>query len=315
MTTRLFYCSDVHGSQVCFQKFLNAGKFYKANVLIMGGDISGKAVVPITRKEDSYTTSLLGIERVAKGTGELGVLEKKIADMGMYYYVGSPNEVERLRGDPSRLDQVFLEQLTERLQKWLDLAAERLPSTDIRCFIMPGNDDRSEAIKSLEASDQVSNPDRSIIELDSAHEMISLGYANMTPWKCPRDVPEEKLATMIEELTSQVKNLKNSVFNIHIPPFDSGIDVTTKLDENLRPVMTSSGPQLIAAGSTAVRSAIENHGPLLGLHGHIHESRGTTKIGRTLCLNPGSEYSEGVLRGAIVELGENKIKSYLLVSG
>jgi Icc-related predicted phosphoesterase len=145
--------------------------------------------------------------------------------------------------------------------------------------------------------------------------MISLGYANITPWKCPRDVPEDALMTMIDDLTSQVKDMRNCIFNVHIPAFDSGIDVTTALDENLKPVMTSSGPVQISAGSTSVRSAIERYQPLLALHGHIHESRGVAKIGRTICLNPGSEYSEGILRGAVVQLAESKVQSYLLVSG
>jgi len=315
LTTRVFFCSDIHGSQVCFQKFLNAGKFYKASVLILGGDISGKGVVPILRAGETYTANLLGVDQTARNETELAALQKRIADMGLYWLVGDSNEVEELKSSQARLDPVFSRLMLARLQNWLKLAQERLDGTGIRCYMMPGNDDRTEAIRLLDESKQVMNPDRKIVELDPHHRMVSLGYANITPWKCPRDVPEDALASMIEEMTSKVKDLRNCVFNIHIPPFDSGIDVTTKLDQNLRPVMTSSGPELIAAGSTAVRSAIERHQPLLGLHGHIHESRGAMKIGRTICLNPGSEYSEGVLRGAVVELAETKIKSYLLVSG
>ena len=49
---------------------------------------------------------------------------------------------------------------------------------------------------------------------------------------------------------------------------------------------------MIHAGSTAVRASIEKHQPLVGLHGHIHESKGFVTLGRTLCLNPGSEYGK-----------------------
>jgi hypothetical protein len=315
LTARLFFCSDIHGSQVCFHKFLNAAKFYKVQVLVLGGDITGKAIVPIVRDGDSYSANVLGIAQAAKGQEELAALERNIADMGYYYHVADSHETEALGADPSRLDRLFTELMMQRLQSWLDLASERLAGTDARCFIMPGNDDREEAIKLLDSSTYVINPDKRVVELDSHHEMISLGYANITPWKCPRDVTEDTLMTMIDEMASQVKNVKNCIFNMHVPSFDSGIDVTTALDKDLKPIMTSSGPQQISAGSTSVRSAIEKYQPLLALHGHIHESRGVAKIGRTICLNPGSEYSEGILRGALVQLDETKVKSYLLISG
>jgi Icc-related predicted phosphoesterase len=315
LVTRLFYCSDVHGSQLCFQKFLNAAKFYKAEILILGGDITGKAIVPIKRDGDNYSTSLLGIEQTVRGETELAALEKKIADMGYYYHVAESQEVEALKADPSRLDRLFTELMIQRLKDWLSLASERLSGTGVRCFIMPGNDDREEAIKLLDQPAYASNPDGKVVELDSDHEMISLGYANITPWKCPRDVTEDTLMTMIEGLVPRVKDIRSCVFNMHVPSFDSGIDVTTALDKDLKPVMTSSGPVQISAGSTSVRSAIEKYQPLLALHGHIHESRGVAKIGRTICLNPGSEYSEGILRGAVVQLTDSKVKSYLLVSG
>ena len=315
LTTRLFFCSDVHGSQVCFQKFLNAAKFYKTQVLILGGDITGKAIVPIVRDGNSYSANVLGIPQTAKGQEELSALEKSIADVGYYYYVADSRETEALAADHSRLDRLFTELMIQRLQSWLDLASERLAGTDARCFIMPGNDDREEAIRLLDSSTYVINPDKRVVNVDSHHEMVSLGYANMTPWKCPRDVTEDRLMAMIDEMASQVKDMKNCIFNMHVPAFDSGIDVTTALDKDLKPIMTSSGPQQISAGSTSVRSAIEKYHPLLALHGHIHESRGVAKIGRTMCLNPGSEYSEGILRGAVVQLAETKVKSYLLVSG
>jgi Icc-related predicted phosphoesterase len=315
LPTRLFYCSDIHGSQICFQKFLNAAKFYRANFLILGGDVTGKAIVPIVREGNSYSTSLLGIEQTVRGDAELAALERKIADMGYYYYVGNSHEVDAIKADRPRLDRLFTELMVQRLQNWLNLASERLSGTEVQCYVMPGNDDREEAIKLLDQSDCVTNPDRDLVRLDSHHEMISLGYANITPWKCPRDVPEDSLMEMIEEMVCQVKDIRNCIFNIHIPPYDSGIDVTTALDEHLKPVMTSSGPVQISAGSVSVRSAIEKYQPLLALHGHIHESRGVAKVGRTICLNPGSEYSEGILRGAVMQLSDTKVQSYLLTSG
>ena len=72
-----------------------------------------------------------------------------------------------------------------------------------------------------------------------------------------------------------------------------------------------------AVGSVAVRDSINKHQPLLSVHGHIHESRGIRKMGRTLALNPGSVYGDGVLQGAVIELDAKKAKvsRYLLVNG
>jgi len=58
-------------------------------------------------------------------------------------------------------------------------------------------------------------------------------------------------------------------------------------------------------GSTAVRELIEEYQPPLSLHGHIHESRGKTRIGETIAINPGSVYSEGSLQGAVIDLADD----------
>jgi Icc-related predicted phosphoesterase len=116
-------------------------------------------------------------------------------------------------------------------------------------------------------------------------------------------------------MVSKVHDMRNCIFNLHVPPYDCGLDTCPKLDENLKPVYAGSEIMTISSGSKAVRNAIEKHQPVLGLHGHIHESRGFVKIGRTLCLNPGSEYTEGMLRGVVVDLDEKGVKNYLLTVG
>jgi uncharacterized protein len=65
-----------------------------------------------------------------------------------------------------------------------------------------------------------------------------------------------------------------------------------------------------------VREVIEEARPLLSLHGHIHESRGAVRLGKTLSINPGSSYEQGMLQGAVVDLdGRGKIKHYRLTTG
>jgi len=315
--TKLFFASDVHGSEKTFMKFVNAGNFYKANVLILGGDMTGKMLVPIVRQTDgSHKVKFLGTEYVIKTEQEIQEMEKNIRFNGAYPYRTTPDNIKELDADRNKVDELFSSLMKEEVGRWLKIAEERLRGTGIKCFITPGNDDRLDVDDAFSSNEYVVNPEGKLVSIDDHHEMISSGYCNVTPWKAPRDIPEEELSRKIESMTSQVKNMKNCIFNFHCPPYDSTIDLAPKLDKNLKPVISpTGGTEMIPAGSRAGRVAIEKCQPLLGLHGHIHESKGFFRIGRTLCLNPGSEYSEGVLRGALITLTEDKVKSYILTRG
>ncbi|MBE0512522.1 metallophosphoesterase [Candidatus Bathyarchaeota archaeon] len=314
---RVYFTTDVHGSEVCFKKFVNAGKFYKANVAILGGDITGKAIIPIMEKPDgTFHCKFLGESlRVKKGK-ELDDLMQRIKAIGYYPYPTSPSETEELSQNHEKLEAVFLELTKESVRRWVEIAEERLRNTGIKCYVSPGNDDSYSIDPILTESEYVINPDGKIVTINGDIEMISLGNANITPWNCPRDIPEEKLFQKIDNLASQLKNTEKSIFNIHVPPYGSGIDSAPELDQELRPKLEPGGSfKMISVGSKAVHETILKYQPLLGLHGHIHESKGFIKLGRTLCLNPGSEYQEGILRGVLVQLSDGKIKDFMFVSG
>lgn len=313
---KIFFATDIHGSETCFMKFVNAGKFYKADILIMGGDITGKMLIPIVPSgSGKYSLQFLGKQMSVTGE-QLPSLDKQIRQTGYYPYPSSEEEVAKMKSDPDYVEKVFSHVMYEGLARWLSIAEERLKGTGIRCFITPGNDDQLAIDRALEENDYIINPEGSVVQLGDEYEMASTGYGNITPWNCPRDIPEEELAGKIEVMTTQVKNMETCIFNFHCPPFDSTIDVAPRLDSTLRPVVGPSGtPYMDPVGSTAVREAIEKHQPLLGLHGHIHESRGFAKIGRTQCVNPGSEYSEGYLRGALITLKKGKVASLQLTAG
>ncbi len=68
---RVFFATDIHGSDVCWRKFLNAGKFHKADVLIMGGDMTGKAMVPIVANGSNWELELQGQRHVLTTEDEL----------------------------------------------------------------------------------------------------------------------------------------------------------------------------------------------------------------------------------------------------
>jgi Icc-related predicted phosphoesterase len=310
--TRIFFTTDVHGSTVVFKKFINAGKFYEAQILILGGDMIGKMVVPIVNQGSGrFSANYLGkLYDVGEGD-ELDKLEATLENSGLYPVRLTPNEVQAYKEDRSLVEKRFAELAKERLSRWLDIAEERLRGTGIRCYVQPGNDDPYEVDSVFRASETIQNVDGRLIQLDDDHEMINVGAANQTPWNCPRDKTEEQLEEMIEKVALQLKNPSQALFNLHVPPYDTNLDIAPELDETLTPRLSLTGGfKMVPVGSKAVRKAIEKYQPLLGLHGHIHESRSAQKIGKTICINPGSEYGEGVLRGVVLELSRKGLDNY-----
>jgi Icc-related predicted phosphoesterase len=236
--------------------------------------------------------------------------------MGYYPFMTDTEELERLAGDTPAQDAVFTSLMKERMGENLRFAEERLEGTGIRCFVQPGNDDEFDIDPLFEGGTHVLNPEGKVIQIDDHYTMISTGFGNVTPWRCPRDVEEERLETIIDAMASQVKDFEHCVFNFHCPPYDTVLDQAPQLDDQLRPTLEMGGkPKMVPVGSRAIRRAIDKHQPRLGLHGHIHESRGSQKLGRTTCVNPGSEYGEGVLRGVIVDLDKKGVKSVTFTSG
>ncbi|MDG7036345.1 MAG: metallophosphoesterase [Nitrososphaerota archaeon] len=316
MKTRVFFVSDLHGSDRCFRKFINGGRFYSADVLILGGDISGKTAISILRMPDgTWKCVYAGKEHIMKNHEEVEGMSKSIRDSGYYPYITDEKEVEELTAKPAMIEALFKKLAKDSIGNWIKLAEERLRGSEIKCYISPGNDDPLEIDETLNSSDYVVNPEGKVVNIDGHHQMITVGYTNYTPWHTPRELDEKALGEMIEKLAQQVKGMSNAIFNFHAPPINSLIDQAPKLDEDLKPVIIGGNVVMAPAGSTAVRESIERYQPLVGLHGHIHEARGVVKIGRTTCFNPGSECASGVLRGLILDLEEDRIKSYALTRG
>ncbi len=312
--TKLFFATDVHGSDICWKKFISAGKFYKADVLILGGDLTGKAIVPIiSAGGQSYRAVLLEQEFCLQGEEEVCEMEKRIRSRGYYPYRTTPDEIQELEQNPSRVETLFVQQVLKTFETWLAYADEKLADTPIRCFVSPGNDDLFVLDEMVQQSKRVVLAEGRSIWLDDHHEMISTGWSTPTPWHTYREESEESLSARIDEMFQQVKDPRRCVFNFHVPPYDSGLDEAPELTADLRPKL--AGNSLAPVGSRAVRQWIEKHHPLLGLFGHIHEGRGAVYLGRTLCINPGSTYEQGLLCGALVALDKGKIKSHVLTQG
>ncbi len=299
---RLYYASDIHGTETLWRKFLNAAGVYRAQVIVMGGDVAGKVVVPLRECPDGYEIELFGRRELLRSEDEAQDAEQRIRANGMYPYRMSAEEVRRVAELPEQeREQWFARVMMETFERWLALAEERLAQSDVRCFLMPGNDDPPGIDEALARTRRVEACDERIVEFDG-HEMISLGYSNITPFHSPRELEEQELYRRVERLADQLSDPRGAIFNLHVPPYASTLDTAAELDESLTVVTQAGAPKQIPVGSTAVRELIERYQPLVSLHGHVHESPGATHIGRTLCVNPGSAYHTGRIAGCLINV-------------
>jgi len=311
---KFYFATDVHGSEICWKKFISGGKFYEVDTLVLGGDMTGKAIIPIIAQgQGKYKVTLLEQETILESQEAVDNMVQTVKNRGYYPYVTDPDEVAEISNSPERSDQLFAEQVLTTVQQWMEYADQKLEGTGMRCYVCPGNDDVFEIDPVIAASKHVEVVEGKVIHLDDHHEMISTGWSNPTPWDTHREESEEDLRKRIEAMTSQVKDFKNAVFNLHAPPYGSGLDDAPELTKDMR--LAYAGRSLIPVGSHAVLDVIEKYQPLLSLHGHIHEAKGTRKFRRTLCINAGSQYEQGILQGIVVDLKSDKIGSYVLTTG
>ena len=313
---KLFYASDIHGSDVLWRKFLGAANFYEADAAVMGGDLLAKAIVPIERRSDgTFRAEFLGDERrVSEGT-ELDELIGAIRFNGYYPWIASADEIALRVADPATQDDLFGEVARDEIRRWTQLAEQRATTNgSSSLFVMAGNDDPWYVDEILAASRALVFCDDRVVRV-GPHEMVSSSYANPTPWNSPRELEEDALYERLKKLADQLEDPSGAIFNLHVPPYDSRLDTAPELKADLTPRYSGGQPVLKPVGSHAVRQVIEEFQPLLALHGHIHESKGEIRIGRTLALNSGSEYNTGRLHGVVVSLGGERVVSHQFVVG
>jgi uncharacterized protein len=313
--TRIFFATDIHGSEVCWKKFLNASKHYEAKVLILGGDMTGKALVPIVEQgAGRWKAELLENRYDFSSEEEVKEFEQAVGRRGYYPFRTDPDEIAELGKDERLREELFHEKMLGAVERWMQMADEKLEGTDIQCFVSPGNDDQFEVDEIVASAKRVQLAEGRVVEV-GGYQMVSTGWANRTPWDTYREEDEEDLKKRLDKMTSQVTAPpEKTIYNFHCPPYGTGLDDAPELTEDLRP--KHGGRSIVPVGSTAVKEAIEEGQPALSLHGHIHEARGNTRIGRTLAINPGSSYEQGQLLGAMIDLdGKQKVKRFILTSG
>lgn len=314
---RLFFSSDIHGSERCFRKWINAAKSYKAQALVFGGDLAGKILQPVVKiGAGRYETNMYGEPSIADGPTELEAMVGRVRTTGRYEIIVTRDEKAALDASPELVHKKFVEAARASATRWLELADERLREAGIPAFMMLGNDDFPEIGDVFNQSEMVTNPEDRVVELPGGYEMISLGYSNPTPWSSPRELPEEELAPRLQQMASRLADPGKSIFNFHVPPVGTHLDQAALLDAEFTPITRSGHVQVGSVGSSAVRDLIEHYQPMLSLHGHIHESPGMSRIGPTMAINPGSEYADGILRGAIVTINRKKgVRGWQLIQG
>ena len=311
---KIFFATDIHGSEICWKKFLNAAAFYKADLVVLGGDVTGKIMVPIVAYPGHWEVTVRGERLRLESREEVLRVSQQLRDRGSYPAIVTRDELNQLSSQEA-IDQRFNAEMTHSLDRWLDMADGKLRGGAVPCILNGGNDDIFEIDPILESSPSVTFAEGKVIDLaGSGYTMISMGYTNPTPWDTHREAPEEQLTARINHIAARVPDMSRTIFNFHAPPYGTGLDEAPELDATMRP--THGGAVMKPVGSTAVRDAILKYQPPLSVHGHIHESRGVAKLGKTLTVNPGSSYGDGVLQAALLDINEKNGKvKYVLVNG
>jgi uncharacterized protein len=314
--TRILYGSDFHGSETVFRKFIASGFQYKADVLMVGGDVTGKAMIPVIHQgQGRYEGTWFGKQAVATNPADLEKIKKEISSVGFYPIILEKDEAKELENQPEKMATRFEAEMCQRVCEWMALADEKLTPQKMLLYFMAGNDDLASIDTAIAEYKSIRNPDMNHSEIEGGYEVVGLSNANMTPWRCARDVEEDVLEQKLDTLAGMIQHPERTIAMLHVPPFGSGLDTCPELDKNLK-IITQGGQVVMkSAGSTAVKAFIEKVQPMLTLHGHIHESPGHVHIGRTLSINAGSEYAEAILKSAIINLEDGKVKGHLLISG
>jgi len=312
--TRILFATDMHGSEGVWRKFLNASAMLKVDVAVCGGDLTGKMIVPVVERKDgkytyyhlkkTYTIDSAGLEKAMKD----------IRGIGYYPYITNEKEYDEMTKSTKKIDEVFHNVMISTIKNWMDLIPQKVPS-ETRVVVCPGNDDRPSVDDIVNNHKHVINGEGKVIEVDDSHEMISCGWVNPSPWKTTREEEDDKLEQRLEGYISQLKNEESAIFNFHAPPYQTKLDEAPLLDKDLNPIIQGGSVVMVPVGSKAVKKMIEKYQPFLGLHGHIHEASGSMKIGRTHCVNPGSEYAEGIIRAFLIEFKGNKITKLQRIEG
>lgn len=311
---KILFLSDIHGSNLIFEKALNAISKFGIDIFIISGDLSGKDIRPIIKDGDRYITEI-DSKTVSLTLTSAKEFEKHLADLGHYFFNTTYKEFEALKKDDSSIMHILNLKILSRLEFWILRIINQINTSKTQVIISPGNDDIQQIDDLLFSfeSQGILTGIKSPVIIDN-FDIITLDYSNITPWNTERELSEKMLGKLINEKIKKIRNVENCIFNFHCPPINTKLDLAPEIDKNLKYDIKPGGLNFIHTGSSAVYNSILKYQPLLSLHGHIHESKGFDYVGRTLSLNPGSEHDKGILNAYVVDISsQGTIENFFLI--
>jgi Icc-related predicted phosphoesterase len=300
---KLLLASDLHGSNAAFRKLVTLAVQLNVDTLVVAGDWSGKQSLLVLKQPNGSAiyVDLDGAERPLAPDQLSGQLEIW-RDSGIYPVLVDGADASSI----SKFDSLARDVRALRLKQWLDYGQERTRAATTKVFAIPGNDDGPEIDDVLLNHSWVCDVDERVIRYRE-YQILGLGFSTPTPWKTPRELSEEEIASRLRKMASQVDDWSRTISIIHVPPYNSGIDLAPEIVGEDGSLPRETGRGNVSIGSRAVRSFIESQQPLAVLAGHCHGSRGLARIGSTICVNAGSQYHHGSLSACLLSFRKSKM--------
>lgn len=312
--TKIFFATDLHGSEPCFKKFLRAGTFYGADILFLGGDYGAKELVLFSNSEKGVDTfsgsgqhqhfaSTDDFDRYVLWCKASGRLMKRV-DASVLQHIA-----------PASYHDLFDRTLNDTFATWAEMARDAFRRDGIPIYVIPGNDDSPRTDHYFTSEPFVFMHRRTAELRASLITLLGWGGSNPTPWHTPREYPEHQIRSELEQALKLRSHAGPMVLLAHPPPFGCGLDLVPEITKTLSYRLSFGSSAMVPIGSSAVREFVEEHQPLIGLFGHVHEGRGYHMIGQTLCINPGSAFHTGRLLGCILSITDGRVDDFQLTDG
>ncbi len=146
---------------------------------------------------------------------------------------------------------------------------------DVPVLTIPGNCDPITIHSKIENSQAINIHGKNVIIKNIG--ICGFGGSNPTPFNTPLEFEEIQIYEEARKVFKTISNQRILLFITHAPPYGTKTDQLTSGDH---------------VGSKSIRRIIEEFQPTLNICGHVHESKGVDKIGKTKVINPG-ELSDG----------------------
>lgn len=265
---------------------------------------------------------MFGEVKVINSDEQVKTISKTLRDNGYYPYVTDEEEYNNIANDKDYFKKVLLKVMEEYFRVDISKIENNYRKLGVKLVYLAGNDDPKEFVNKIyeEYDNDVLIPiDEKTMNIND-YMFLGFGYSNETPWHTARELPEREIEERLIKLFSGLNRneLDRTIAIIHVPPYGTTIDQAPKLTNDLKPVVEGGVVAMEHVGSTAVRRILENFGPLIGLHGHVHESYGIDFLNAKCCnkkipvVNAGSEYQGGMLRFAYLMLEDLKLKDKII---